>query len=74
LNDVRTTLASWRQEYNWERPHSSLGYQTPEQFRQSIGYANLEGQERLPHLHSHDDGYGIFPKPNLNRESPVMNG
>jgi putative transposase len=44
LNDVRTTLANWRQEYNWERPHSSLGYQTPEQFRQSAGYANVEGQ------------------------------
>ena len=74
LNDVRSTLANWRQEYNWERPHSSLGYQTPEQFRQSAGYANVEGTERLPHLHSHDGGYGIFPKPNLNRESPVMNG
>ena len=48
LNDVRTTLASWRQEYNWERPHSSLGYQTPEQFRQRAGYANVEGPERLP--------------------------
>ncbi len=74
LNDVRTTLASWRQEYNWERPHSSLGYQTPEQFRQRTGYANVEGEERLPHLHSHDGGCGAFPKPNLNRESPVMTG
>ncbi len=74
LNDVRDTLASWRQEYNWERPHSSLGYQTPEQFRQRAGYANVEGQPRLPHLHSHDGGYGVSPKPNLNRESPVMNG
>jgi putative transposase len=74
LNDVRSTLANWRQEYNWERPHSSLGYQTPEQFRQSTGYANVEGQPRLPHLHSHDGGYGVFPKPNLNRESPVITG
>src|SRR5271168_902373 len=31
LNDVRSTLANWQREYNWERPHSSLGYQTPEQ-------------------------------------------
>ena len=74
LNDVRTTLANWRQEYNCERPHSSLGYQTPEQFRQSAGHANEEGEERLPHLHSHDGGYGVFPEPNLNRESPVMTG
>ena len=47
---------------NWERPHSSLGYQTPEQFRQSAGHANVEGQGRLPHLHSHDGGYGVFPE------------
>src|SRR5271169_1563494 len=74
LNDVRNTLANWRQEYNWERPHSSLGYQTPEESRQRAGYADVESRERLPHLHSHDGGYGIFPKPNLNRESPAMAG
>ena len=74
LSDVRSTLAQWRQEYNWERPHSALGYRTPEEFRQRAGYANVEGQQRLPHLHSHDGGYGIFPKPNLNRESPVITG
>ena len=74
LDDVRTTLANWRQEYNWERPHSSLGYQTPEQFRQKAGYANVESQERFPHLHSHDGGCGILPKPNQNWETPVMNG
>ena len=33
LNDVRSTLASWRHEYNCERPHSSLDYRTPEEFR-----------------------------------------
>jgi putative transposase len=74
LNDVRSTLANWRQEYNWERPHSSLGYRTPVEFRQSAGYANEEGAERLPHLHSHDGGHGVLPKPNLNRESPVITG
>ena len=56
LDDVRITLANWRQEYNWEHPHSSLSYQTPEQFRQKAGYANVESQERFPHLHSHDGG------------------
>jgi putative transposase len=74
LNDVRETLANWQQEYNWERPHSSLGYRTPEQFRQAIGYANMEGTKRLPHSHILDGGYGTFPKPNLNPESPVMTG
>jgi hypothetical protein len=33
LNDVRSTLASWRREYNCERPHSSLDYRTPEELR-----------------------------------------
>ena len=69
LNDVRRTLANWRQEYNCERPHSSLGYQTPEEFRQNAGYADVEGKERLPHSHSHDGGYGDYlkakPKPRI---------
>ncbi len=33
LNDVRCTLATWREEYNGERPHSSLDYRTPNEFR-----------------------------------------
>jgi putative transposase len=34
LNDV---LANWRREYNYERPHSSLDYRTPREFRQQLG-------------------------------------
>jgi transposase InsO family protein len=37
LNDVRCTLATWRQEYNCERPHSSLDYRTPNEFRKTLG-------------------------------------
>lgn len=74
LNDVRVTLTNWQREYNWDRPHSSLGYRTPEQFRQITGYANVEGTKHLPHSHSHDGGSGTIPKPNLNLESPVMTG
>jgi hypothetical protein len=29
LNDVRCTPATWRKEYNCERPHNSLDYLTP---------------------------------------------
>jgi putative transposase len=54
LNHVRSTLASWRREYNCERPHSSLDYRTPEEFRQRAGYADLESRERFPHPHSLD--------------------
>jgi len=36
LNDVRCTLATWREEYNCERPHSALDYRTPNEFRQTL--------------------------------------
>jgi putative transposase len=32
LFDARRKIAAWRKEYNEERPHSSLGYQTPSEF------------------------------------------
>lgn len=35
LWEARGKVETWRQEYNQERPHSSLGYQTPEAFAAS---------------------------------------
>ena len=32
LFDARRKIAAWRTEYNEERPHSSLAYQTPKEF------------------------------------------
>src|SRR6266704_1746988 len=32
LFDARRKIAAWRKDYNEERPHSSLGYQTPKEF------------------------------------------
>jgi hypothetical protein len=32
LAEAATVVESWRQSYNHERPHSSLGYQTPAEF------------------------------------------
>ena len=32
LWDARRKIAAWQKEYNEERPHSSLGYQTPAAF------------------------------------------
>ncbi len=32
LFDARRRIATWRAEYNQERPHSSLGYRTPNEF------------------------------------------
>jgi putative transposase len=36
LNHARATLAAWRKDYNTERPHSRLGWQTPAQFAQTF--------------------------------------
>ena len=32
LNDARRKIEAWRNEYNGERPHSSLAYRTPDEF------------------------------------------
>jgi transposase InsO family protein len=32
-HEAAVVLEAWRQEYNAERPHSSLGYRTPREFR-----------------------------------------
>jgi putative transposase len=75
LNDVRSTLANWRQEYNFERPHSALDYRTPAEFSIAMGYGDVESKERFPHLHSPDDGGGELYSPTTqNRETPAMNG
>jgi putative transposase len=75
LNDVRSTLARWQREYNCERPHSSLDYRTPEEFRLKAGYADVESRERFPHPHSlGGDGCEIISKQTQNRETPVISG
>ena len=43
LSDVRSTLALWREDYNCERPHSSLDYRTPQEFRRALGYVDHLG-------------------------------
>jgi putative transposase len=35
LEDARATIEAYRQDYNGVRPHSALGYRTPEEFRQA---------------------------------------
>jgi putative transposase len=62
LNDLRCTLATWREEYNCERPHSSLDYRTPQEFKLA-----LEGRRAMARLPS--------PTTTTNpTETPVMNG
>ncbi len=54
LDDARETIENWRIDYNQVRPHSALGYLTPEEF--ATGYANVESNKRFPHSHSLDYG------------------
>jgi len=39
LGDARQIVEAWRQDYNQERPHSALGYQTPAAFAQRAATA-----------------------------------
>jgi len=36
LFDARRKIAAWREEYNQERPHSSLDYRTPAEFARQL--------------------------------------
>src|SRR6185437_13685572 len=54
---ARALGALWRGEYNTERPHSSLGYQTPAEFAATCGrYVPID--EDLPDLSSTEQTHG----------------
>ena len=70
LAEARAIIAAWRQDYNQCRPHSALGYRTPEEFAQQTasqdcgkdgGEAALENASRFPLSHS-PDGFGQVRK------------
>jgi putative transposase len=68
LAEARRIIEAWRQDYNQCRPHSALGYRTPEEFAKSAagdcgkdgGRAALENASRFPLSHSLD-GCGNQP-------------
>jgi putative transposase len=47
LAEARRTVEAWRLDYNHARPHSALGYRTPEEFRQAYDQATAVGQEPI---------------------------
>ena len=47
LFDARRKIFAWRKEYNEERPHSSLGYQTPAEFAAASSRGKDAGSARL---------------------------
>ena len=71
--DIDDCMAIWRDEYNCERPHSSLGYRTPAEFRQALGYEEVETAARFPLPHSLGGGESTSAS-NLNQRISVMNG
>jgi len=47
LHDARRTVEAWRQDYNHRRPHSALGWLTPEEFRAKNITCNPLGTNNL---------------------------
>ena len=43
LVDAKEKIAAWRDEYNSERPHSSLGYRTPNEFAEVLRSSVMTG-------------------------------
>jgi transposase InsO family protein len=43
LVDAREKIAAWRDDYNSERPHSSLGYRTPNEFAEVLKSSVMTG-------------------------------
>lgn len=69
MADARQKIEQWREEYNYERPHSSLGYRTPTEFADTLQL--LRGTE----LYVDERGKGIqTPSPSLALPSPLNTG
>lgn len=45
LNDARHTVEAWREDYNRLRPHSALGYRSPEEVRLRFAAATIRQHE-----------------------------
>ena len=41
LREARETLATWQEDYNWQRPHSALGNLTPMEFTEKMSMDKL---------------------------------
>ena len=53
LSDARLKAQGWREDYNDERPHSSLGYLTPSEFARRCAASALVAA--LPSLQQHSE-------------------
>jgi len=51
LSESRVVFEDWRQYYNQERPHRSLGLQTPSQFAETLGNQGSGSSRATPSFH-----------------------
>ena len=42
VREARRKIRAWRDEYNLQRPHSSLGYRTPAEFAEGAGVRAIQ--------------------------------
>jgi transposase InsO family protein len=55
LFEARVKIAAWKEEYNEERPHSSLGYLMPREFARRIAALLSPTPPWAPHLEEQTD-------------------
>ncbi len=54
--DARVSIEEWRRHYNEVRPHSSLGYLTPAEFKATLAATTAEGgSAAAPPRPDHED-------------------
>lgn len=73
LFDARRKIAAWRAEYNCERPHSALGYLTPEEFARKAASSSSGSNITRPDLpQGFPDGSAgaVAPAPALTQIRP----
>jgi transposase InsO family protein len=59
LDQARGMLEIWRQEYNTERPHSALGYMTPQVFAETCRGAGTGFAALSPCQHREEEKSGV---------------
>ena len=63
LFDAKRKIAAWRREYNEERPHSSLGYLTPNEYAERLTRASdgKDACQKAASLENAEERVSHFP-------------
>ncbi len=64
LFEARVKIAAWKEEYNEERPHSSLGYRTPAAFAASLKRCGKDATLENP---ANDAGFSLSHNANSSK-------